>query len=116
LAAPKFDAYGLHADDCECARCAAGHRPSLAQRWAARAAFERAHQRTKVTAALDTKDARKAEVASRTAAKLESAAAELARKIHEERELRARCRPLTDEEMNELRRENGLRPRRKGPT
>lgn len=35
-AAPKFDDYGLHAEDCACVRCEAGYRPSEMQRDAAR--------------------------------------------------------------------------------
>ena len=43
--APAFDRYGMHADSCECARCAAGYRPSKQARALARQAFERAQQR-----------------------------------------------------------------------
>lgn len=37
----KLDRYGLCAHDCECARCNLGFRPSIADRDAARRAFER---------------------------------------------------------------------------
>lgn len=37
----KLDRYGLCAHDCECARCNLGFRPSIAERDAARRAYER---------------------------------------------------------------------------
>lgn len=48
--APKFDRYGLHAYDCECARCALGYRPTVAERDHARRVWERA-ERAKAEAA-----------------------------------------------------------------
>ena len=37
-AAPRFDSTGLHAEDCGCARCEQGFKPTSADRWAARQA------------------------------------------------------------------------------
>jgi hypothetical protein len=42
--APRFDKYGLHAHDCECAKCDLGMRPSSAERDAARRSWERLEQ------------------------------------------------------------------------
>lgn len=43
--APKFDRYGMHAHECECARCGLGFRPSIAERDAARRSWERMEKR-----------------------------------------------------------------------
>lgn len=48
--APRFDRYGQHAHECECARCNLGFRPTPTQRDAARRAFERMEQRRKAEA------------------------------------------------------------------
>lgn len=39
--APRFDKYGMHAPECECAKCDLGMRPSNAERDAARRAWDR---------------------------------------------------------------------------
>jgi len=47
----KIDRYGLCAQECECARCNLGFRPSIAERDAARRAWERFEQKRKADAA-----------------------------------------------------------------
>jgi hypothetical protein len=60
----KLDDTGLHATECTCARCEAGFRPTLKQRWDARRALEAQKRRLaadKVAAETRvTKDARAA--------------------------------------------------------
>jgi hypothetical protein len=111
---PRFDEYGLHASDCECVRCSAGYRPSMAERWAAKMAHERALDAERAREVKAAGEARKIEAAARVTARLERDSKAVAERLREERALRARCRPLTAEEIAELRQENGLRPPRKG--
>lgn len=110
-ARPKLDPMsGLHADDCACARCEAGYRPTIAQRWAAKRAHDLAAAAAK---AVQLTDAQKARASLRAQEARE-------RLLEEERATDARVKALreaqanawvpTDEELAELRRANGLPP------
>lgn len=119
--APKIEPEtGLHAVDCECPRCEAGNRPTMAQRWAARRAQERAKAARDAATAqgvtpdeLSAAEKRKAEAAERTRLRREREQRETEARLQAEREARARCRVPPDEEIEELRRMFGLKPPRK---
>lgn len=101
---------GLHADECECARCQLGFGPTREERWARRAALARAEQRRKAASEAAKVRAKLAEKAAVTAELLKG----------EEADTRARMRaalapvvrPATAEELAELKREHGLERRR----
>lgn len=120
-AAPKIDLYGLHAVECECTRCSLGHRPSLDARNRARWAWEkreRAKRAAEIAAAAGVEPSRaevnQAEAAERTRRRLEREAAETAARVRADEEFRARARMPSPEEMDEWKRECGLKPGRKG--
>lgn len=80
-AAPKFDATGLHAHECECARCALGFRPTIAQRDAARRALARRQAEKASAAAASALDVRKEKKAEDRRAWFASRAAETDREL-----------------------------------
>lgn len=114
--APKLDPMsGLHSQDCECPRCEAGFRPTMGQRWAAKAAHERAKARAAAVQQSDRQRARKELGAADLRARLAAEDAETAARVRELERARERARVPSDEELAELRRIHGLPPpRRKG--
>jgi hypothetical protein len=109
--APKLDAYGLHSDDCECGRCALGYRPSMRDRHLARAAAEERERRRKQQEAKDA-------AATRDAAKHLATWQRLEAQVRVTKdEIKRMTAPVqrraTDQELDELKREFGFRPRRK---
>lgn len=109
--APVLDKYGLHAEACECARCHIGYRPTPAERDRARRQWEHM-ERARAKAASDglalTKDEERNAMATMRLEEEEKRTIEYLRRLTKPIE-----RPATDEEMDELRRANGLPPRRK---
>lgn len=111
--APVLDKYGLHAGECECARCALGYRPTSAERWNARATWERieaARLKAKVKAAEQTTQEKHA---ATTWERLQETNRETAERLA--RVTAPVVRPATDEELDELKKLYGFRnTRRKG--
>lgn len=71
----KLDETGLHASECACARCEAGFRPSMKQRWTARRALDNVRRRAAAVAARAAAPAEMPSVAARIAASRLSIAA-----------------------------------------
>lgn len=102
--APRFDAYGMHATDCECVRCEMGMRPTDQERWIARQSWERAQQRK-----LD-EEARSAAGLSKVAEKKKRLAAAARERRAYTDQLIAKLskpveRPATPDELAEMRRQ-----------
>lgn len=117
--APKIDRYGLHALDCECTRCQLGHRPSAKARDHARVVWER-RERERRAAELAKeaigKEPTRAEVnaaqaAERTRRRLEREAAEAAARVKADEEARRRAGVPPQDELDDLKRQYGLRVR-----
>lgn len=111
--APRFDRYGLHSEDCECTKCDLGMRPSPGERWAARAAWERAEERRKKeaerAAAGLPKRERKRQAHAAALAEQEKFTDHLIAKLNKPVE-----RPATADELAELRAEYpNLKPKGK---
>jgi hypothetical protein len=110
MSAPKFDRYGLHAEACECARCLLGFRPTMSNRWAARAAWERAEAKRLAEKEAAEKSAASKRPKKATVPLWERHEAE--RKQTEESIARMAApvvRPATDEELAELKKEFGFK-------
>lgn len=108
LAAPKIDAFGLHAVECECARCAAGFRPTDAQRAQAKAAHARAAAAKGRAAQEVARDEKRAHAKGRA----ETFQRETEEQVRRLEERAARAAVPSDDEINQLRAMFGLRPRR----
>jgi hypothetical protein len=113
--APKLDRTGVHAVECECARCGLGYRPSKAERELARQHYDRAEQRRKEEAARVA--AGDAPPVSPAEVKHQRAAERLKHREAETREYLAALhrpvvRPATPEELDELKRLHGFKTRK----
>ncbi len=109
--APILDRWGLHAEDCECARCALGFRPSRDERWRSRQAAEAAEARRKKVAdaaAQQTKEDEKRAVTWVRLGIAERDTAEMLKRLTAPVE-----RPATDAELDELKRAYGFKTRRR---
>jgi len=106
-AAPRFDRYGLHAEECECARCALGYRPTVRERTLAVQTWEARQRRELAEAQAAEVDTRAQSRAERCRAR-EEETNEIIKRITAPVE-----RPATAEELAELRREHGFKPRRR---
>jgi hypothetical protein len=106
---------GLHAEDCTCARCEAGYRPTIAQRWAARQAHERAKKRQALTEQLsEAQIVRREAKAALARQRLAAEEAETTARLRAQAAAVKRAWKPSAEEIAEMRRENGLPPPRKG--
>lgn len=105
LAAPVIDRFGLHAPECECARCQLGCRPSRATRELmasrARRAAERAEAEAKAKAKADEIERKSAEKAAVTRELFTRTEVETAARTAEA--TRPVTRPATPGELRELR-------------
>lgn len=115
--APKFDRFGLHAEDCECARCGLGYRPSkeerrLAEQVHARAERARREEEAKRAAGAATPGVSPAEAKHRRHHERMQAGMKATRE-YLERLSAPVVRPATEEELAEMRREFALRFKRK---
>ena len=111
--APRIDGDGLHAEDCECARCALGFRPTRAERWnahMAREIREKAQRAAELKAAEVAKEDVKRAVTWRRLEVQERDTAEMLKAMTKPVE-----RPATAEELDELKKQYGFRPRRRRP-
>lgn len=98
--APKFDRYGLHAHECECARCQLGYRPTVAERDHARRVWERAEaaKAAAVKAAAQPKPIGKALARADAFRAAEARTAEAIKRMNEPAK-----EPATPEQLAELR-------------
>lgn len=105
--APTRDKYGMHAQECACARCEQGFRPTWRERDIARRIYEDAQRRRLREAQAQEMSERDKRAAARKAAESdrEKSTQETIRKLAAPVE-----RPATDAELAELRALYGFRP------
>ena len=92
-----LDETGLHDPECPCMRCEAGYRPTSAERWRAREALRLRREREAESP--ETKKAREHREANQRRER------EIRERQRLDAEERAKFRPLTPEQIEELRRE-----------
>lgn len=108
--APRFDEYGLHHLDCECARCALGFRPTRLERDRQRFVCERAaaaREKAAEAAATATREEERVALATQRLRELGRETSERMAEVYRPVE-----RAATEEELAELKREFGFTRRK----